>query len=143
LRYKAAKDLVAASDKFKTMGYRLKVFDCYRPLSAQYVLWEIMPNINYVANPEKGSIHNRGAAVDVTIVDKNGKDVDISTPYDYFGVLAYSTNLNLPDTILQNRRLFWNVLNSCGFKEIKTEWWHLSHFSCLEFEISNTQLPCE
>jgi len=141
-RYKAAKDLKLASEEFQTVGYRIKVFDCYRPHSAQYKLWDILPNINYVANPDKGSIHNRGAAVDLTLVDSSGKQLNMGTEFDYFGFPAYSINLSLPDSILQNRFLLWETMNKYGFREIKTEWWHMSHYSCLQYPISEMDFPC-
>ncbi len=143
LRYRVAKDLILAVEEFYKMGYRVKLFDCYRPHSAQFKLWEIMPNKNFVANPETGSIHNRGGAIDVTITDMQGKELDMGTPYDFFGREAFSINLNLPDTILQNRKILWSVLNKYGFKNIKTEWWHLSHYSCIFFPITDEKFPCE
>ncbi len=141
-RYFAAQDLKKASQEFQRMGYRIKVFDCYRPHPAQYKLWEIVPNINYVANPDKGSIHNRGAAVDLTLVDSTGKQLNMGTTFDYFGYPAYSINMDLPDSILQNRNTLWTVMENHGFKRIKTEWWHMSHYSCLRYPISEMDFPC-
>ena len=143
LRYGAGKSLVAANKEFRELGYRIKVFDCYRPHSAQYKLWEIMPNINFVANPEKGSIHNRGAAVDLTLIDSFGNQLDMGTEFDYFGYKAFSINLDLSDTILQNRNLLWSIMRKNGFNTIKTEWWHMSHFTCLKYPISELEFPCE
>jgi len=143
MRYGAAKDLKKASAEFNTQGYRIKIFDSYRPHSAQYKLWEIMPNINFVANPEKGSIHNRGAAIDMTLVDSTGAELDMGTEFDFFGRKAFSINLDLPDNILKNRQLMWSIMNKYGFKQIKTEWWHLSHYSCLTYPISDTNFPCK
>ncbi len=143
LRYEVAIALVKAQQEFLKMGYSIKVFDCYRPLSAQVKLWEVLPNINYVANPEKGSIHNRGGAVDLTLVDSFGNELDMGTEFDFFGYKAYSINLDLPDTILNNRRLMWDIMNKNGFMNIKTEWWHMSHYSCLKYEISDVKFPCE
>lgn len=142
-RYGAAKYLVSAQKEFQKLGYRIKVFDCYRPHRAQYKLWEIMPNINFVANPEKGSIHNRGAAVDLTLVDSLGNELDMGTEFDYFGYKAFSINMDLPDTVLHNRQLMWDVMKKNGFMTIKTEWWHMSHWTCLKYEICDLPLPCE
>ncbi|MBN2662642.1 MAG: M15 family metallopeptidase [Bacteroidales bacterium] len=142
-RYRAARDLKKASEEFQTLGYRIKVFDCYRPHSAQYKLWEILPNKNYVANPDIGSIHNRGAAVDLTLVDSSGNELNMGTEFDFFGFAAYSINLSLPDSILQNRFLLWQTMNKHGFKEIKTEWWHMSHNSCLLYPVSDMNFPCK
>ncbi len=143
MRYGAAKDFVKAQKEFLSMGYRIKIFDSYRPHSAQYKLWEIMPNINYVAKPDKGSIHNRGAAVDMTLVDSSGQDLDMGTDFDFFGEKAYSTFTNLPDKVLKNRNLMWSVMYKHGFRKIRTEWWHLSHYSCMKYPISNMPLPCK
>lgn len=143
LRYGAGKALVSAQKEFQKMGYGIKVFDCYRPHSAQYKLWEIVPNINFVANPDKGSIHNRGAAVDLTLVDSLGNELDMGTEFDYFGYKAFSINLDLPDTILKNRNLLWKVMRKNGFMTIKTEWWHMSHNTCLKYPISETEFPCD
>lgn len=143
MRYGAAKDFVKAEQEFLSKGYRIKVFDCYRPHSAQYKLWEILPNKNYVANPQRGSIHNRGAAVDMTLVDSLGKELDMGTEFDFFGLKAYSIFYGLPDTVLKNRKLMWSVMHKYGFKEIKTEWWHLSHYSCMKYPISDISFRCE
>ena len=74
LRKSTAKALVKANEEFKSLGYRIKLFDCYRPLSVQKKMWKILPGTHYVANPAKGSKHNRGAAVDLTLVDAQGKE---------------------------------------------------------------------
>ncbi len=140
LRYGAAKALAEAQREFLSRGVSIKVFDCYRPHSAQYKLWEVVPNKNYVANPEKGSIHNRGAAVDLTLVDSTGKELDMGTEFDYFGYKAFSTNQDLPDTVLKNRNLLWSVMKKNGFNSIKTEWWHLSHRTCLNYAIADVPL---
>jgi len=143
MRYGAAKDFVKAEQEFLSLGFRIKVFDCYRPHSAQYKLWEILPNKNYVANPQRGSIHNRGAAVDMTLVDSLGNELDMGTEFDYFGLKAYSVFYGLSDTILKNRQLMWSVMHKYGFKEIKTEWWHLSHYSCMRYPISDISFKCD
>ena len=142
MRYGVAKDFVKAQQEFLSMGYRIKIFDSYRPLSAQYKLWKMVPNINYVANPAKGSIHNRGAAVDMTLVDSLGKELDMGTGFDYFGIRAYPSFTALPKKVLENRNFMWRIMNKHGFRKIKTEWWHMSHFSCMKYPISNMPLPC-
>src|SRR6478609_3861234 len=76
LRYKTVKALVLANQRFMKKGLKIKLFDCYRPLDIQKKMWAIVPNPKYVANPAKGSIHNRGGAVDITLVDLNGKELE-------------------------------------------------------------------
>ena len=98
-RVKTAKALIAANREFMNNGYRIKFFDCYRPNSVQYKMWEIVPNPQYVANPVKGSIHNRGGAVDITLVDLEGMELDMGTDFDFFGKRAYHDNYDLPEQL--------------------------------------------
>ena len=107
-------------------GLGLKMLDCYRPRPIQWKLWKKVPDPRYVADPRKGSMHNRGVAVDLTLVDKKGNVLDMGTPYDFFGPEAHSNYTQLPDSILQRRKLLQDVMVKNGFKTISTEWWHFS-----------------
>jgi zinc D-Ala-D-Ala dipeptidase len=127
LRPEVATAIVLAHKKLQKQGLGLKIFDAYRPRPFQQRLWDKVPDDRYVTNPKKGSMHNRGAAVDLTIVDKNGKDVDMGTPFDFFGEKAYQTYTNLPKNVLDNRKLLRETLAEFGFKHIRTEWWHYSY----------------
>jgi zinc D-Ala-D-Ala dipeptidase len=121
--------------------YSLKMFDCYRPRPAQQRLWDVVPNPDYVTPPSKGSMHNRGLAVDLTIVDNNGKDLDMGTPYDFFGKEAHTDNLNLPKKVLENRTLLTSTMKEVGLSGIRTEWWHFSYASTSE-KLSDWEWPC-
>lgn len=123
-RVKTAKALLKANADFMKQGYRIKFFDCYRPNSVQYKMWKIVPNPQYVANPQKGSIHNKGGAVDITLVTLDGKEVDMGTDFDFFGKKAYHDNMDLPQEILDHRKLLKNTMEEYGFWSIRTEWWH-------------------
>jgi zinc D-Ala-D-Ala dipeptidase len=122
-------------------NYSLKMFDCYRPRPAQQRLWDVVPNADYVTPPAKGSMHNRGLAVDLTIVDANGKDLDMGTPYDFFGKEAHTDNLSLPADVLNNRKLLTSVMKEVGFSGIRTEWWHFSYDA--KAELSDWEWPCK
>jgi D-alanyl-D-alanine dipeptidase len=126
LRKKAAAQLLLIQEDLQQKGYGLKMFDCYRPRPVQWKLWEKVPNPKYVADPKKGSMHNRGAAVDLTIVDNNGNDFEMGTHYDFFGPRAHSTFTSLPDSIMQNRQLLSSTMMKYGFHPIRSEWWHFS-----------------
>ena len=76
LRLKTVNALIDANKKFLEKGYKIKIFDCYRPLDIQKKMWKIVSNPKYVADPAKGSIHNRGGAVDITLIDSLGKELD-------------------------------------------------------------------
>jgi zinc D-Ala-D-Ala dipeptidase len=121
--------------------YGLKMFDCYRPRPAQQRLWDVVPNADYVTPPAKGSMHNRGLAVDLTIVDAKGKDLDMGTPYDFFGKEAHTDNLDLPANVLTNRQLLASVMKEVGFSGIRTEWWHFSFDSSAA--LSDWEWPCK
>jgi len=99
LRLKTIHALVEANKDFMKLGYKIKLFDCYRPLNIQKRMWTIVSNPNYVADPAKGSIHNRGGAVDITLVDENGKELDMGTTFDFFGPKAAHAFKKLPGKV--------------------------------------------
>ena len=143
LRKNTAEALVKANEEFKTLGFRIKLFDCYRPLEVQKKMWKILPGTHYVANPAKGSKHNRGAAVDLTLVDKNGNELDMGTPFDFFGKKAHHTCTTLPKKVLENRKLLKDVLNKYNFKSIYSEWWHYEYRPEMQSKVENFQWECE
>ncbi|MBC7440330.1 MAG: M15 family metallopeptidase, partial [Flavobacterium sp.] len=124
LRYKTVKALIKANKKFIKLGYKIKLFDCYRPLDIQKKMWEIVSNSDYVANPAKGSIHNRGGAVDLTLVDLTGKELEMGTEFDFFGKEASHNYMNLPEAILTNRKFLKETMLQHNFKSFDSEWWH-------------------
>jgi zinc D-Ala-D-Ala dipeptidase len=126
LRPLAAAKIKIAQENLKKQGLGLKMFDCYRPRPAQQRLWDAVPNPDYVTPPAKGSMHNKGLAVDLTLVDASGKELNMGTPYDFFGKEAHTDNVNLPKEILKNRNILKQAMNAVGFKGIRTEWWHFS-----------------
>ncbi|MFL5730974.1 MAG: M15 family metallopeptidase [Cytophagaceae bacterium] len=127
LRYVTALALIKANELLLKKGLRLKLFDCYRPLSVQKKMWAIMPDKNYVANPyTSGSQHNRGVAVDLTIVDSSNTELDMGTPFDHFGVESHYNYPKLSGEVKVNRALLKNTMEAAGFKGIVTEWWHFS-----------------
>lgn len=141
LRPAVAEALLAVSDELRSQGYGLLLYDCYRPHSAQWKLWKIKPDRRYVTDPEKGSMHNRGGAVDLTLTDPDGAPLDMGTAYDFFGPEAWHTHEALPDSVLQRRRLLRAAMESHGFAGIRTEWWHYS-YKKQSFPLSDYQWPC-
>lgn len=123
-RVKTAKALLAVNAEFKEKGVKIKFFDCYRPNSVQYKMWEIVSNPQYVADPKKGSIHNKGGAVDITLETLDGKELDMGTDFDFFGKRAYHDMTDLPQEVLDNRKLLKETMEKHGFWSIRTEWWH-------------------
>ncbi|WP_315698451.1 D-alanyl-D-alanine dipeptidase [Capnocytophaga canimorsus] len=143
LRKETAKALVAANESFKKLGYRIKIFDCYRPLSVQQKMWSILPGTHYVANPAKGSKHNRGAAVDITLVDSNGNELDMGTAFDYFGKEAHHNYQNLPSQVIKNRKLLKEVMDKHNFRSIYSEWWHYEFRPERDSKIENFTWECQ
>lgn len=141
LRPDAAKAIAKAQNLLRRQGLRLKLFDCYRPRPYQQRLWDKVPNPDYVTPPAKGSMHSRGAAVDLTLVDAQGKELDMGTPYDFFGPEAHTTYTQLSAQVLANRRLLRRTLESVGFQGIRTEWWHFS-FRGKTFPLSDAVWNC-
>lgn len=143
LRKSTAEALVKANAEFLKLGYRIKLFDCYRPLAVQKKMWKILPGTHYVANPAKGSKHNRGAAVDLTLVDKDGNELDMGTPFDFFGKEAHHTCTSLPKKVLENRKLLKDILNKYNFKSIYSEWWHYEHRPEMQSKVEDFQWECK
>ncbi len=141
-RVKTAKALILANKAFKEKGVKIKFFDCYRPNSVQYKMWEIVPNPQYVANPVKGSIHNKGGAVDITLVSLEDEELDMGTDFDFFGKRAYHDNLDLPQEVLDNRKLLKETMEKYGFWSIRTEWWHYNLSSGSNDKIADFKWDC-
>ncbi len=142
LRPEAAAAIVRANAELKKQNLRLKMFDCYRPRPYQQRLWDKVPDPNYVTPPAKGSMHGRGAAVDLTIVDSKGKELEMGTPYDFFGKEAHTDFLGHPKNVLDNRKLLRETLERVGFQGIRTEWWHFS-FQGKNYPLSDELWPCD
>ena len=144
LRKEAAEKLDKAQSilEKKKKGFRFIVYDGLRPRNIQYKMWHVVKGTTqqtYVADPEKGSIHNYGAAVDVSIVDDQGNLLDMGTPFDYFGDLAqpryekrFLKENKLTNTHIRNRTLLREVMQEAGFEGIEDEWWHFNAFSPAE-----------
>jgi len=113
--------------ELEMIGLSLKVFDGYRPLSVQKKMWKILPDDRYVANPKKGSRHNRGMAVDLTLVDTKGNLLPMPTEFDSFSKKAHQNFQELPDDVKLNRWILKTIMEKHGFKSISTEWWHYDY----------------
>ncbi len=135
LQKPVAERLARVQERLEQEGLGLKIFDAYRPLSAQWELWKIVPNPTFVADPRKGSKHNRGAAVDVTLVDSLGNELAMPTEYDAFVKAARSDYKNLPTHILENRAKLHNAMKAEGFIPNPSEWWHFDDKDWKKFPI--------
>jgi zinc D-Ala-D-Ala dipeptidase len=150
LQLDVAQRLAKAQDELSKINpnYHLLVYDATRPLSVQWEMWTALDSIpvgervNFVSNPRNGSVHNYGAAVDLTICDKNGKPLDMGAGYDDIRKIAYPSleaiylkSGELTKKQVENRKLLRKVMTSQGFRNIPTEWWHFNACSREEAKI--------
>lgn len=142
LRMKTIKNLIDANTEFQSLGYKIKLFDCYRPLDIQKKMWEIVPNTDYVADPKKGSIHNRGGAVDITLVDSDGKELDMGTSFDFFGPEAAHNYQGVSRKIRKNRTLLKEIMLKHNFKSFDSEWWHYNLVDSNKDKLANFKWDC-
>lgn len=130
-----AQKLDSIQTELEGKGLGLKIFDGYRPLSVQKMMWEILPDSRYVADPKNGSRHNRGAAVDITLVDSNGVELEMPTDFDDFTEKASHTYADLPDEVIKNRGILKSIMEKYGFKPIKSEWWHYDLNNYIDYPV--------
>ena len=140
----AAEKLKRAVESLKATkpGWQIVVLDALRPRSIQKILWSKVKGTSqqpYVANPGKGSIHNFGFALDVTLLDREGKEVDMGTPFDSFTSLAqpireneFLTQGKLSEQQIKNRKILRSAMESAGFSQLAIEWWHYDALPALE-----------
>ena len=134
--------LKAVEADLKTRGLGLKIYDAYRPYAVTVKFYEMTPDTNFVADPRKGSKHNRGCAIDLSLIDlKTGKELDMPTGFDSFSKAAAADYQNLPKDKITNRELLKSTMQAHGFKVIATEWWHYDfngwqHYDLLDIPLS-------
>ncbi len=138
LRKDAAFAIENVQKELSAAGLGLKIFDAYRPWDVSKKFWDLVHDERYVANPAHGSNHNRGTAVDLTIINlKTGKELNMGTGFDNFTDSAHHGFKNLPDEVLKNRELLRNVMEKNGFSIYNEEWWHYTFKSDTKFEVLN------
>ena len=119
-----AERLVQAHRSLRARGLGIKVLDAYRPLSAQKEMFRVFPHPGFVADPAKGSNHNRAAAVDVTLVDLDGNELPMPSAYDEFTERSHVNYAGGTDEARENRRILQAAMREQGFHALETEWWH-------------------
>ncbi|MCW7468822.1 M15 family metallopeptidase [Leptospira kanakyensis] len=135
-RKPVAEALRKANLDFLQLGYSIKIFDAYRPYRATVKFFEIVGDTRYVASPKNGSRHNKGCAIDLTLVDQNTKrELFMPTEYDSFRKEAWAEAPVSDPEILKNRTMLIQVLSQYGFRVNKTEWWHYDFLDCSGFEV--------
>lgn len=116
--------LKKANERFEKDGFRIRVWDAYRPKSVQEIFWNLVPDPRYVADPSKGSVHNRGASVDVTLEDLQGNELEMPTEFDDFSEKASPSYQGSSAKARENMLYLRRIMEESGFTGVSTEWWH-------------------
>jgi D-alanyl-D-alanine dipeptidase len=135
LRQPTAERLSRVQAELETEGMGLKVYDCYRPLAVQRRFWELVPDERFVTNPAGGSNHNRGAAVDLTLVDSRGNELSMPTGFDDFTERAHRSYSGLPEDVMEHRDRLARAMTKQGFLPLPTEWWHFDDPECDRYPV--------
>lgn len=131
----AAALLDRAAELARPHGLRLKIFDAYRPPEAQWVLWNAFPNPEFVADPRLGSPHSRGVAVDLTLVDAMGRELEMGTPFDGFTQASHHGSLEVSVEAQRNRALLLGLMTAAGWDFYRNEWWHYQLFNARRYPL--------
>lgn len=141
LRKEVVQKLVAVQQELKKSGIGLKIFDGYRPRRIQYKFWELVPDERYVADPKKGSKHNRGSAVDVTLVRlSDSSELEMPSAFDDFTEKAHRKYDSMTSEAAKNCRLLESVMVAHGFIPLPTEWWHFDDADWQKYDLLDIPL---
>lgn len=116
-------------------GLKCKLFDAYRPTEAQWKLWEHTPDPNFLANPERGSPHSRGVAIDLTLCTPDGTELDMGTAFDAFTPLSHHGNPAIGPEAQKNRLLLMGIMTTAGWDFYRNEWWHYQLFNSRNYTL--------
>lgn len=140
LRYGTVQKLAAVQADLRELGYGLKIWDGFRPVAAQFKLWEICPDDRYVADPRRGfSSHSRGNTVDVTLVDAEGRDVEMPSEFDDFSAKADRDYSDCTKTAADNALIMEVLMEKHGFNPYFSEWWHFT--DTVKYPVEETFQP--
>ena len=138
----AAAALARAIAQAAALGLGFKIFDAYRPTEAQWLMWNHTPDPEFLADPRRGSPHSRGVAVDLTLVDHEGRALEMGTAFDAFTPLSHHGNLAVSRTAQRNRHLLLGLMSAAGWDFYRNEWWHYQLFDARRYPlISDSALP--
>lgn len=136
LRWGTVKKLQLVCADLEELGLYIKIWDGFRPVSAQFALWEVCPDPTYVANPTTGhSSHSRGNTIDLTLVDGNGQELEMPTGFDDFSLLADRNYSDCTEAAANNARVLEILMEKHGFSGYYGEWWHYSDTASYPVEL--------
>ena len=136
LHDEAAEKMARAVELATPHGLTFKIFDAYRPIEVQRALWEHTPDPNFLSNPDSGACpHCRGVAIDLTLVDKSGNELDMGTGFDDFRTESHHGTASINVEAQQNRFLLLGLMSAAGWDFYKNEWWHYQLFNPRKYDI--------
>lgn len=142
LRKEVACSLILASEIAYNLGFKLLIYDCYRPYSIQVKMYNLINNDQYVAKPGKGSNHNKGCAVDLSLITLKGEELDMGCLFDDFSEKAHYSSSEITKLQANNRKILRDIMGQSGFKPYDKEWWHFN-YSNTDFQVSDHSFICE
>src|ERR1700722_14791697 len=131
----AAAALGRAVSFARKLDLRLRIFDAFRPTEAQWRLWESRPDPTFLADPRRGSPHSRGVAVDLTLLDESGRELDMGTPFDAFTPLSHHGRTDVSAEAQRNRLLLMGLMTAAGWDFYRNEWWHYQLFEARQYPL--------
>ncbi len=130
LNFEAAERFELACDYAAALGLHFRVYDAFRPSEAQWKLWEHTPDPDFLADPNRGSPHSMGAAVDLSLIhSETGKELDFGTGFDAFTPLSHHGNQEISAEAQRNRHLLMGIMTTAGWDFYRNEWWHYQLFN--------------
>ena len=125
-----------AIDLASAIGLGVLIFDAFRPSEAQWALWNHTPDPDFLADPRRGSPHSRGVAIDLTLLDGEGRELDMGTGFDAFTPLSHHGVIDGISAVAQgNRLLLMGIMTSAGWDFYRNEWWHYQLFSARRYPL--------
>ncbi len=131
----AAAALARAIALAAEQGLRFKIYDAFRPSEAQWALWHHTPDPDYVADPRRGSPHSRGVAVDLTLIDADGNELDMGGPVDDLTERGHHDAADLAPAARRNRLLLLGIMTAAGWDWYVREWWHYQLFRPRDYPV--------
>lgn len=135
LHERAAEALRQAVHLARPLGLRFKIFDAYRPSEAQWALWHALPDPEFVADPRRGSPHTRGVAIDLTLIDGQGRELEMGTGFDEAIPQSHHGSTEVSVTAQQNRFTLIGIMMAAGWDNYKNEWWHYQLFNSRDYPL--------
>jgi D-alanyl-D-alanine dipeptidase len=138
----AAERLRRAIELAGRIGHRLRIFDGFRPSEAQWVLWNARPDPEFLTDPRRGSPHSRGVALDLTLLGRDGCELDMGTAFDCFSPLSHHGSTEVGEAAQRNRFLLLGIMSAAGWDFYSKEWWHYQLFDPRRYPVlSDSVLP--